>query len=164
MKRGIIALGCLLIFASGWAFGQGTSRRLDGSFWKILNSSTTLGRGMKAMYVMGFINGYTRGMEDAALAVVGQAKVTTAERNQAKADLVGLRPLLGRPYSPVQVTSEMDSFYGDYRNAPVCWDDALVFSLGALSGHPPSEQELSAARVEGAKGKCAMWKPPSTTK
>jgi hypothetical protein len=48
----------------------------------------------------------------------------------------------------------MDAFYNDYRNAPVCWDDALVFSVESLNDDAPTEQELDATRAANAKTGC----------
>ncbi len=50
----------------------------------------------------------------------------------------------------------MDTFYGDYSNASVCWADALMFSAASLVGRPPNEQVLNGARKEGAKGPCGI--------
>ena len=52
------------------------------------------------------------------------------------------------------IETAMDAFYGNYRNAPVCWKDALQFSIWSLSGAAPAEQELDSARKRGAESGC----------
>jgi len=165
MKKTIIAFGCLMFFASGWALGQ-TRERQNGLYWKKLGSSDFAQAG-KAMYIDGFFAGYQHGIADAETAALTgktgrakQAPIPEASKRFVQNDA----PLLawmssqlrhGRfDFSNGQIESEMDSFYGDYRNAPVCWDEALVFSLGALEGNPPSRQQLSFVRKLGAGTPC----------
>lgn len=53
-----------------------------------------------------------------------------------------------------QIGQAMDAFYSDYRNAPVCWGDALKFSIMSLDGDAPSDQDLDIARKSDAQSGC----------
>src|SRR5260370_41839006 len=54
-----------------------------------------------------------------------------------------------------KIMDAMSSFYGDYGNAPVCWNQALQFAVWSLNGDAPIEQELREARKRGAE---SGWK------
>jgi hypothetical protein len=44
--------------------------------------------------------------------------------------------------------------YSDYRNTPVCLDEAILFSVASLAGNAATDQELQAARKKGAVSSC----------
>jgi hypothetical protein len=48
----------------------------------------------------------------------------------------------------------LDTFYSDYRNAPVCLDEAILFSIASLAGNAASDQELGDTRNKDAKSGC----------
>ena len=48
----------------------------------------------------------------------------------------------------------LDTFYSDYRNTPVCLNEAILFSIASLAGNPATNQELTAARKAGAESGC----------
>jgi hypothetical protein len=52
------------------------------------------------------------------------------------------------------IETTMTSFYADYRNAPVCWADALQFSVWSLTGNAATDRELDSARKIGAETGC----------
>ena len=53
-----------------------------------------------------------------------------------------------------KLDNAMSSFYSDYRNAAVCWNQAVQFSIWALNGETPTGQELDVARKRGAESQC----------
>lgn len=53
-----------------------------------------------------------------------------------------------------QLEATVSTFYGDYRNMPVCLDDAVRLSTKSLEGNVPAEQELNAVRNKGAESGC----------
>lgn len=167
MKKAVIALGCLTIFASGWAFGssQGSSFG-KGTDWKVL------GRVGKVMYVGGYLSGFIRAENDMVAVAYGagtkggQRFAPTPSESQEAATVVARIkqedwPLLTRyAGTPTPTTGQivvtMDTFYSNYRNAPVCWHDALMFSAASLAGRPPTERVLNNARIAGAEKPCGM--------
>jgi hypothetical protein len=56
--------------------------------------------------------------------------------------------------SPVGLEATVSTFYADYRNMPVCFDEAILFSAASLAGKAATEQELGAARKRGAEHGC----------
>jgi hypothetical protein len=168
MKKANIALGCLTIFVSGWAFGQTRTKPFNGAFWNSLGSST-LASGVKAAYISGFTGGFLRGLADGSIRTRlatkagNAATISPTQSKNGAALLAEDAPLLSAFVSKSfglsngEMVSEMDAFYRDFRNAPVCWDNALMFSIGSLEGRPPTEEQLSSARVAGAKsGSCGV--------
>jgi len=53
-----------------------------------------------------------------------------------------------------KIEDAVNSFYGDYRNAPVCWGQAVQFSIWSLNGNAPTDQEVETARKHGADSGC----------
>lgn len=56
--------------------------------------------------------------------------------------------------SALILTAAMSTFYNDEQNATVCWEKATMLSAASLAGNKPTEEELDAARKEGARGGC----------
>lgn len=57
-------------------------------------------------------------------------------------------------YTYGQLAATVSTFYDDYRNMPVCWDEAVSFSIASLRGNAAADQELAAARKRGAENGC----------
>lgn len=162
MKKSVTVLAGLLLFASGWAFGKSREFSADGANWK------TLGLLGKTSYILGFRSGFARGEIDilSMQAVKGSEGVSPlsaeskkeVERISARATREdwSLLKLAGVRMTNGKVLATMNTFYADYRNAPVCWADALMFSAASLEGHPPTEQELESVRESDATNKCGM--------
>jgi hypothetical protein len=53
-----------------------------------------------------------------------------------------------------EVASAISTFYGDYRNATVCWAEAIAFSVMAVNGDAVTDQELNDTRARSAKSGC----------
>jgi hypothetical protein len=114
------------------------------------------------MYVRGYVNGYADGdsaMEQIVAVVFKDQDLQTAFKKMPAdpqifrvAQMVGLGKNLD--ISVAKIENAMSSFYTDYRNAPVCWNEAVQFSVLSLNGEAATEQELAAARKSGAEAGC----------
>jgi hypothetical protein len=154
-KRIIAALFSALIFFAGWAFGQ---RNLDASNWSDLGTTDNLAR---LTYVKGYIRGYADGdnaMAAIAFVVTKNAPVDSSTKKLIAPQVLRLSEVAGmgknHEITIGKITDTMTSFYSDYRNAPVCWNQALQFSIWSLSGDTPTDQEIGEARKNGAEGGC----------
>jgi hypothetical protein len=157
--KGLFALiACVLIFGTGWALGQQTSNFLaNGSEWKAISLDGQIG------YARGYNVGYTAGLLDGrALTLVPSPPEENPWKRwsgldfrllypNARAHLAAVDALADRaPY--VQLVNTISDMYRDFRNAPVCWNNAVVFSEESLAGYPPAESQLAEARTIGARG------------
>lgn len=123
--------------------GQSTSKK-DSLGWKTLDSS------MQDIYLSGFGDGFHDG---------AQAEILPSRTPNAKRTLLihFFAPYLSNELNAAtidKVRSEMDLFYNNVRNAPVCFSDARNVTLLALSGRALTEVELDALRSEDAKDGC----------
>jgi len=78
----------------------------------------------------------------------GKEMLDVAAKAKGRLDAFDSKGTLG------QLATTMDTFYGDFRNTPVCWQDALLFSNASLAGNAPTEQELETVRKADAKSGC----------
>ncbi len=152
MRKPIIV--CLLFFLTSWAFGQQKVTR-DGTTWKV-SDATQVG------YISGYIQGYKTGTIDTAALIYAKTPSTmpslspehrkelldAAAKAKGRLDAFDSKGTLG------QLATTMNTFYGDFRNSPVCWQDALLFSNASLVGQAPTEQELETARKTDAENGC----------
>jgi len=150
-----IACFCGMFFVAGVVFGQ---KSLDGLGWNDLGKVDELAR---TMYVKGYVNGYADGdsaMEKITVVLTdGQSpdaskKKLIAPQTRRVAQMLGLGK--NGDVTVARIEGAMSSFYGDYRNAPVCWNQALQFSVWSLNGEASTEQELDSARKLGAVSGC----------
>jgi hypothetical protein len=147
---------CVLVFCSGWAFGQ---RTLDASNWSELGKIDDLAR---IMYVKGYLAGYSDG--DSAMEKITVVLMKDNPMDDAKKKLVAPQAtrvsqvsgfgVINPDITIGKIKDTMSSFYGDYKNAPTCWNQALQFAVWSLNGDAPTEQELSEARKRGAESGC----------
>ena len=158
MKRLTVAVGSLAVFSAGWCVGQ-TPHGSDGNSWHTLPSA------VRRFYVAGFSQGYAF--------AVGQTTVLTIAKNTPE-KMSSMTPAQKKYYEEIlrwakrmvpfefteqhnrveKLESALDTFYDDYRNMPVCTDDAILFSMASLAGSPATDQELDAARKKGAESGC----------
>jgi hypothetical protein len=152
-----IAISCCfgLLFAVGWAFGQ---QNLSSSKWAEYGKADKFAR---MMYLKGYVDGYNDG--DSAMEKIAGILMKGNPPDSATKKLVTPQVLrmaqvagFGKNHNITVggIETAMDAFYGDYRNAPVCWKDALQFSIWSLSGAAPAEQELDSVRKRGAESGC----------
>ena len=155
IRRLLVAPGCLLVFWGGWCFGQ--QNVLNGTLWKNLNLFE------RTLYVTGFNQGHAAGMRDgiketleAIKAVKPPSSWTLEERRElaGKADQIDQKSAANSDFTRGQLEATVSTFYGDYRNTPVCLDDAVWLSTLSLKGSAPTEKELNAARKNGAQSGC----------
>lgn len=159
MRHLIVALACLLLFSGGWWIGKAqTARHLPGgSDWKALPSTE------RDLYLTGFVQGYRQGilhggsMAIEKLAPEKVSSMTPAQKSDYEESLRRARKashVLMQPVSDSGLDAAMSAFYRDYRNIPVCFDDAILLSAMALAGSSATEQELRAARKTGVEQGC----------
>lgn len=168
MRKIIVVAGCLLLFYAGRTFGENKVLVLNGTNWKAFPASE------KIMYTYGFSQGYRQGTldgENMASRWVGRLvrkwhctegpSLSEEEiRNLVNAEMdaqvqAQKYPFYGDARTTLsQYVDTMSVFYSDYRNAPVCWGNALRFSSASLAGRAPTEQELDAARKADAQSGC----------
>jgi hypothetical protein len=115
----------------------------------------------RTMYVKGYLDGYNDGdsaMEKITVIVTkgvppdASTKALVSPQINRVADIAGLGK--NRSITVGTIESAMTTFYSDYRNAPVCWKDALKFAVWSLNGDTPAGEELDAARKRGAESGC----------
>jgi hypothetical protein len=156
MRRQIaIACCCGLLLAVGWAFGQ---QNLSASKWAEYGKADKFAR---MMHLKGYLDGYNDGdsaMEKIASVLMKGNSPDPATKNLVAAQVVRIAQVAGlgvnHNITVGGIETAMDAFYDDYRNAPVCWKDALQFSIWSLNGDASTEKELDAARKHGADDGC----------
>jgi hypothetical protein len=153
----VIASLCLVFFCVGWCFGQGkTATHLPGgSDWKSLSSAE------RKLYLSGWVLGYRLGTLHAGVLATSNLApekvnaLTPAQKKDYDESLGWahrVTPILLHGASGLEAT--VSTFYGDYRNTTVCLDEAILFSAATLAGNAASDQELGAARKQGAASGC----------
>lgn len=154
-NRILITICCGLTFCAGWVFGQ---RTLDASNWGELGRTDGLGR---LMYVKGYIQGYADGdsaMEKITVVLTKNIPLDSSTKQLVSPQMRRLSDVVGfgknQDVTVGKIDNAVSSFYSDYRNAPVCWNQALQFSIWSLNGNAPTDQELDAARKSGAESGC----------
>jgi hypothetical protein len=153
-KLSAVALCGALIFLGGWAFGQTNRNGTDGAHWKALNTFE------KGLYTAGFSRGHDQGFTEAAgAAMVSQRQsqpVLTPELKEKASKLAAQardHAFIGNA-TVGQIVATVDTFYSDYRNMEVCWNDAVLLSSVSLAGRAPAKESLDAARKNDAESGC----------
>jgi hypothetical protein len=126
----------------------------DGSLWTMTDDISRVF----------FADGFERGFKDGI--TTGQVVVTehlpTVSKSKVEAALSAREKLYladttkGRPFTNGELFNETTLFYKDFRNTPVCWDDAMQIAKLTLEGAAPSDSELAAIRSEDAKKGCVL--------
>lgn len=156
-KTILVACSGGLLFLAGWTLGQNKGGGNNGARWKTLTPFE------KNLYALGFSRGYEQGAIDAAELALAKTlssappTLTPEVKKKVLAAAVTAkkhRVMLGSLSSMGQITDTTTTFYTDFRNIPVCWSDAIIFSTASLRGQAPTEQELNAARKAGAESTC----------
>lgn len=129
------------------AFALGTSSQeakhapdtnLDGTFWAEMDATS------KAAYVLGFTAGYFRGYLHATVDSKG------SEGARESKDINNA--FLGGPasHSVGDITKQVDLFYSNYANSPICMGDAVMAVYRSQAGEAVSEQFLINSRKTDA--------------
>jgi hypothetical protein len=132
--RYVLAFVLLLSPFASVAQDSQTTPPHDGTTW------TKMDYFSKIYYVVGFRAGYMTGY-------------LVAHGNTEKIERSAVFPSAGRTND--DIAKQVDLFYSDYKNKPVCMYDALFFSMQSLDGNAPTEETLQKDRASGAKG-CAL--------
>ena len=154
MRKLFIFVGCCgLTLISVWASDQ---LELDAARWREYGKRDELAR---SMFVKGYRDGYAAGnsaMEKITVVLTKDNPPDAAKRKLVAPQSLRLAEMLNLKNNVTvgKIANAMDSFYGDYRNAPVCWKTALQFSVWSLNGDAPAEQELDSARKFDAANGC----------
>jgi len=132
-----------------------TTRKVgrDGTDWG------TLTRNQQASYASGFADGYEQGAmegggldEERRMYAAQEIRAALTASGAPKAHLTVLFGDAGA--NGYQVADAVSAFYNDFKNVRVCWNLALVFSVEALAGEPPTEERLNEARKVSAEQGC----------
>ena len=125
--------------------------RNDGNRWHALPPEA------RAFYVKGFTDGYAFAtVQGGALAISMNApekasSLKSAEIRDYEANLRWAKRIVPLGSKPIkEFEGALDSFYSDYRNTPVCLDEAMLFSLASVAGNAATDQELDSARKKGS--------------
>jgi hypothetical protein len=146
---------------------QDSPLKPDGRMWDAWSNSGSESLHVKAAYVQGVIEGieagttfgYYRGRFDEVDAYVDKGpcasipptKLTKPSSNTTVDELkVGAdkarAEAMPEGVSVLQIVHQMDKFYSDYRNTPVCMITAVQESISSLHGTASSEQGLEMER------------------
>jgi hypothetical protein len=157
MRKLIVVASSLLLFSAGWCFGAGQAAPYTpgGTGWKTLSVQD------HGLYVAGFLHGYLQGLIHGGSLVLEKAspeKVSSMSAYEkyelAVAHKITPVFLQGKDFSATELEPTIAVFYSDYRNMPVCFDDAIELSVASLAGNAATDQELDTARKRGAEMGC----------
>ena len=99
----------------------------------------------RVMYVWGFRDGYEHGYFNGRLDVFSKEGVGKASTPITQRELYDARHP-SASLSNGDIVKQVDRFYADYRNIPVCMDNAVMQAIESLKGHPWSDGELAIYR------------------
>src|SRR5215472_16512685 len=145
MRRAFVLLA-LIPFGS---MAQDSPLKPDGRMWQIFTNSGPQSRFIKSAYVQGAIEG---------LRVGTYAGYIRGRNEEASASLDYIKPCIDKgrgEFSTRETTSmldivhQMDKFYADYKNTPICMITAAQEAILSLRGAGSSEQELQTERETG---------------
>jgi hypothetical protein len=174
MQRVLVAV--LLSLIPFGSIAQDNPVKPDGRMWGAWGNSTSQSFFIKGAYVEGAIEGLRVGAtvgyfagrldeQDDALeylkpclkgpcAGIPIASLIRTEPNMAD-EFAGADRVQGKYATPntsiVDIVHQMDRFYSDYKNTPVCLIVALQESISSLHGTSMSEQELETVRTTRCK-------------
>jgi hypothetical protein len=159
----------LLTLVSFGCEAQGGSLKADGRMWENFDNAS-----IKAAYVQGAIeglragaaHGYSRGRLDekiealnyvkqcvqkgpcAAVPIASMIKADSSNEVVAGIDKV-VSDVSPQHASVFDIVHQMDKFYGNYKNTPVCMIVAVQESIASLKGTSSTEQDLELMREQG---------------
>jgi hypothetical protein len=165
----------LLVLISLGNAAQDTPLKADGRMWANFGRSGPQGISIKAAYVQGAIEGlragaaggYGSGRLDEKKDALAYAKQCIDKGPCANVPITSfLKPpgvddemrtgmdkvlsdISPQHASVFDIVHQMDKFYSDYRNTPVCMIVAVQESIQSLKGKASTEQELELERQQG---------------
>ena len=146
-------LATLLTLFSFGSAAPVTPLKADGRMWETFGNSGSQGMSIKAAYVQGAIEGlragaargYTRGRMDEKK---NSANTANNDWNEVTASMEKVADeYLPQHTSILDIVHQMDKFYGDYKNTPVCMVVAVQESVSSLKGNASTEQGLELDRM-----------------
>ena len=172
MRRPLIAvLLAVTLFGSA---AQDSPMKPDGRMWAAYGNASSQSMFIKSAYVQGVLQGmdvgatvgYLQGRNDEGNDFVDYVKQCAAEKGRSCPDIpernTKLEALLHESMagadkvreklapqngtSVLDVVRQMDKFYSDYRNTPVCMIHAVQESIQSLKGTASTEQGLAMMR------------------
>ncbi len=150
MRRKLVVAACwVLFFAAGWmSASKAQSRMSPAEVWR------TMPYAERFAYVSGFFSGYAWGLIDEMNDVSAQvaAGKRTPEQKEILKFMYSVRRHKPDAASWAEVIDAVSTFYSDYRNLPVCSDNAVRFATSAMLGNAAIEQELQRVRKADAQG------------
>src|SRR5215469_16457820 len=122
LRRSFLArVSACAIFVAGWAVGSAQYQHNAANWNKLTDFQ-------KVLFVHGFHEGYSAGADMREIL----ARKDLSESQRSLAEQVD-RELKGggvnQHITAGQITTGMTTFYSDFRNQPVCWSGALMFSV-----------------------------------
>lgn len=172
MRSPLIAV--LLAVTTFGIVAQDSPMKPDGRMWATYGNASSQGMFIKAAYVQGVLAGldvgatvgYLQGRNDEGNDFADYAKQCAAEKGRAcpdiperktkpeallhesmaGADKVREKLLPQNVTSVLDIVRQMNKFYSDYRNTPVCMIHAVQESIHSLDGTASTEQELQMMR------------------
>ena len=155
---------------------QDSPLKADGRMWTTFSNSGPQGSSIKAAYVMGAVEGlragsaigYSDGRLDEAADILNDLKQGAADKDHSRVDIPAAlaKPealpnavmagmdkeeakIMPHHSSILDIVRQMDKFYNDYRNGPVCMIVAVQESIQSLQGKGSSDAELQLMREQG---------------
>lgn len=172
--RIILVAALFVLLAIGSTARDNPSTVVDGRVWQEYGDSGPTGILIKGAYVRGAIEGlrvgalvgYLRGRIDEKNDALEYLKPCLDKGPCATIPVATLiRPEDGRTWTAIaagadkvragytpkgasvhDVVMQMDKFYSDYRNTPVCMIQALQEAVASLNGSPSTEKDLDVMR------------------
>jgi hypothetical protein len=164
----------VLVLVPFGSVAQDSVLKPDGRMWQTWTDSGSQNLFIKAAYVQGALEGLRVGAEGGYFAGRGdeaRADLSLIKQCIDKGPCASIPPtmLLSPPSSAeyeagadkarehfvthvgtsiLDIVRQMDKFYGDYRNTPVCMIEALQESIHSLNGTALSEQDLETMRKQ----------------
>lgn len=168
MRLVFIAVSVALVLVFFGHATQDSQTKPDGRMWANFGTTGQQGTFIKAAYVEGVIEGlragaargYGRGRLDAASDAVNYVKqcghpcadiASLADPGKGWSQGMDKLELEVSPQhaSALDIVHQMDKFYSDYKNTPVCMIVAVQESIESLKGKASSERDLEMMREQG---------------
>ena len=131
MRKLAVAALCFALLGHAWSQHEFS---FNGASWKALDAGSKIG------YIHGYLDGYGRGRLEENMMVdyvitPRISKSPSPEEQEELRELQNLQQVGVLPDSVTvgQIRDAVDTFYADFRNAPVCWSHAVFSSFQSLS-------------------------------
>jgi hypothetical protein len=152
MKKLAAIAVCFTLLGHAW--GQ-HDFSFSGASWKALDPASKVG------YIHGYLDGYGRGRLEEEMIVdyvitPRISKSPSPEEQEELRDLQKVQEIGVLPDSVTigQIGDAVDTFYADFRNAPICWSHATFSAFQSLRGSAPDDKFLDSTRTDDAKNGC----------